>query len=70
MAKNGQRQKLSADDLSYHRKMIAGLEAAMEFERVAADHRAAWQSWAAHIQEKYALDGNDKILASGAIERG
>ncbi len=52
-------ERLSKDELLYHRAVLA--------QRRAAE--AVWLSWAAHLAAKYRLGPNDQIDESGVIRR-
>ncbi len=53
-------EKISADDLAYHRKLNATVNSA----------QAMFQHWASHLVEKYAIGQQDQLKEDGTIERG
>lgn len=52
-------ETLSADELAYHRALVARVKAA----------QAAWQSWSDHIGAKYRLTEGDAISEDGDVLR-
>jgi hypothetical protein len=52
-------RELSRDELAYHEKVVAQVNAA----------QAAWQSWSTHIAAKYELSGGDMVDDKGQVTR-
>jgi hypothetical protein len=53
------RERISEDDLSYHRQIVAQIAQAL----------AARDSWASHLSGKYGLREGDQVAEDGRIVR-
>lgn len=52
-------ERLTDDELAYHRRLVSEVKSA----------EAAWRSWSVHLSEKYRLGTGDSISESGEISR-
>lgn len=60
-------ERLSADEVAYHRRIVTDLKQARERLTHA---NAAYQSWAAFLVDRYGLQGGDAVAEDGTIRRG